>query len=98
MDDTEVDRRTRVILHRDGLIRQPYYHIYISVDEASDEKIGIYNPMLPDDHPEMLIVRRERLAELLSGDVEMPIDLAERARRWRDHRENDRHFLGLPCA
>lgn len=98
MSDDGAAQQPRVRLRRDGLIRQPFYHVHISDVDGRTEKIGVYNPMLSDDHPEMLIVRRDRLDELFGGGVVLPTDFAERARRWRNRRENDRSLIGIPCA
>jgi hypothetical protein len=85
----DVPPRRRVRLRRDGLIRQPFYHVYVTRDAGDDEKIAIYNPMLPDEHPDMLILRPDWIEPFFGSDLDMPVDFAERAQRWRIRREND---------
>ena len=81
--------RSRVRLRRDGLIRQPFYHVYVTQDEGQDQKIGVYNPMLSDEHPDMLILRLDWIDFFFDNVSGMPVDFAERAQRWRMRRNND---------
>jgi small subunit ribosomal protein S16 len=66
-----------IALVRAGQIRRPFYHVIVrGCDAASGEKLGVYNPMLPVDHPYRLVLRSHRLAKWLDMGVHMDEDVA----------------------
>lgn len=66
-----------ILLVRAGQIRRPFYHVIVrGCDATSDEKLGVYNPMLPVDHPNRLVLRSHRLAQWLVAGVRMDEDVA----------------------
>lgn len=60
----------RIRLSRGGAKKAPYYRIVVADSRAPRdgrfiEKIGRYNPMLPKDHPERLVLMEERVQHWL---------------------------------
>ena len=56
----------RIRLSRGGTKKRPFYRIVaISARSPRDggflEKLGTYNPILPGDHPQRVVLREERL-------------------------------------
>jgi small subunit ribosomal protein S16 len=87
----------RIRLSRGGTKKRPFYRIVaISSRSPRDggflEKLGTYNPILPGDHPERVVLRAERLRYWLgvgakpSDRVARFLDnagITESATRWR---------------
>ncbi|MBQ7633613.1 MAG: 30S ribosomal protein S16 [Alphaproteobacteria bacterium] len=61
----------RIRLSRGGSKKRPYYHI-VAADQRAPrdgryiEKLGAYNPLLPQDHKDRLILDTERVSAWLS--------------------------------
>src|ERR1700756_2681503 len=60
----------KIRLARGGAKKRPYYSIVIADSHAARdgrfiEKVGSYNPLLPKDHAERLVVKAERIEEWL---------------------------------
>ena len=65
-----------ISLVRAGEIRRPFYHVIVrGCDAMSEEKLGVYNPMLPVDHPNRLVLRSHRLAQWLDMGAHMDEDV-----------------------
>ena len=61
----------KIRLSRGGAKKRPYYRIVIADSRSPRdgrfiERIGSYNPMVPQDHPERLILDTERAKHWLS--------------------------------
>ncbi|MEQ9334778.1 30S ribosomal protein S16 [Thalassobaculum sp.] len=61
----------RIRLARGGAKKRPFYRIVVAEatsprDGRFVEKIGTYNPMLPKDHADRLIVKADRIQHWLS--------------------------------
>ena len=62
---------TKIRLARGGAKKKPYYRIVAADVRAPRdgdflERLGSYNPMLPDGHPERVVLNKERLQHWLS--------------------------------
>ncbi len=62
---------TKIRLARGGAKKRPYYRIVAADVRAPRdgdflEKLGSYNPMLPAEHPERVVLNKERVAYWLS--------------------------------
>ncbi len=61
----------RIRLSRGGSKKRPYYRI-VAADQRAPrdgrfiEKLGAYNPMLPQDHAERLVIDKEKVASWLA--------------------------------
>lgn len=61
----------RIRLSRGGSKKRPYYHI-VAADQRAPrdgryiEKLGSYNPLLPQDHKDRLVVDAEKVSAWLS--------------------------------
>ncbi len=61
----------RIRLSRGGSKKRPYYHI-VAADQRAPrdgryiEKLGAYNPLLPQDHKDRLILDTEKVSAWLS--------------------------------
>lgn len=60
----------RIRLSRGGSKKRPFYRIVVADQRAPRdgrfiEKLGTYNPLLPKDHAERMIVDQEKVAEWL---------------------------------
>ncbi|MBP5352300.1 MAG: 30S ribosomal protein S16 [Alphaproteobacteria bacterium] len=61
----------RIRLSRGGSKKRPYYHI-VAADQRSPrdgryiEKLGSYNPLLPQDHENRLVLDTEKVSAWLS--------------------------------
>jgi small subunit ribosomal protein S16 len=61
----------RIRLSRGGSKKRPYYHI-VAADQRAPrdgryiEKLGAYNPLLPQDHKDRLVVDAEKVSAWLS--------------------------------
>ncbi len=61
----------RIRLARGGTKKRPFYRI-VAADSRSPrdgrfiEKLGTYNPLLPDDHPERVTLNEERIRHWLA--------------------------------
>jgi len=61
----------RIRLSRGGSKKRPYYHI-VAADQRAPrdgryiEKLGAYNPLLPQDNENRLVVDKEKVAAWLS--------------------------------
>ena len=61
----------RIRLARGGAKKRPFYRIVVAEDTAPRdgrfiEKLGTYNPLLPKDHPERVVLNTERIQHWLS--------------------------------
>ena len=61
----------RIRLSRGGSKKRPYYHIVAADSRAPRdgryiEKLGAYNPLLPQDHENRLVVDKEKVAAWIS--------------------------------
>ena len=85
---------TKIRLSRGGSKKRPYYRIVVADansprDGRFIERLGSYNPMLPQDHAERLLLKTERIQYWLSvgaqpsNAVRVMIKIATRCRRWR---------------
>ncbi|MBQ9271329.1 MAG: 30S ribosomal protein S16 [Alphaproteobacteria bacterium] len=61
----------RIRLSRGGSKKRPYYHI-VAADQRAPrdgryiEKLGAYNPLLPQDHKDRLVLDTEKVSAWLS--------------------------------
>lgn len=61
----------RIRLSRAGAKKRPFYHI-VAADSRDPrdgrfiEKLGLYNPMVPKDHADRLVIKEERIKYWLS--------------------------------
>ncbi len=68
----------RIRLARGGTKKRPFYRI-VATDKRSPrdgrflEKLGSYNPLLPSDHPERVVLREERVRHWLGAGA-LPSD------------------------
>ena len=65
-------------LSRGGAKKRPYYRIVVSDSRSPRdgrflEKLGSYNPLLPSDHPERVVLREERIRHWLGAGA-LPSD------------------------
>jgi len=72
----------KIRLARGGAKKRPYYSIVIADSHAARdgrfiEKVGSYNPLLPKDHAERLVVKAERIQEWMSKGAQ-PTDRVAR--------------------
>ncbi|WP_343564100.1 30S ribosomal protein S16 [Kiloniella sp. b19] len=72
----------KIRLARGGTKKRPYYRIVVADVRAPRdgrfiEKIGAYNPMVPKDHPERLVLDEER-AKYWVGTGAQPTDRVAR--------------------
>lgn len=72
----------KIRLARGGAKKRPYYRIVVADARAPRdgcfiEKIGVYNPMVPKDNPERLILDEER-AKFWLGNGAQPTDRVSR--------------------
>jgi small subunit ribosomal protein S16 len=72
----------KIRLARGGAKKRPYYSIVIADSHAARdgrfiEKVGSYNPLLPKDHAERLVVKAERIQEWM-GKGAQPTDRVAR--------------------
>jgi len=87
----------RIRLSRGGTKKRPFYRIVATNsrnprDGRFLEKLGTYNPLLPSDHPERIVLREDRIRYWLSTGAQ-PSDrvarfldaagITENAARWR---------------
>ncbi|MBI4184253.1 MAG: 30S ribosomal protein S16 [Proteobacteria bacterium] len=60
----------RIRLSRGGAKKRPFYRIVVADSRSPRdgrfiERVGTYNPMLPQDHPERIVLNEERLRHWL---------------------------------
>jgi small subunit ribosomal protein S16 len=72
----------KIRLARGGAKKRPYYSIVIADSHSARdgrfiEKVGSYNPLLPKDHAQRLVVKAERIQEWL-GKGAQPTDRVAR--------------------
>jgi small subunit ribosomal protein S16 len=72
----------KIRLARGGAKKRPYYSIVVADSHSARdgrfiEKVGSYNPLLPKDHAERLVVKTERIQEWL-GKGAQPTDRVAR--------------------
>ena len=72
----------KIRLARGGAKKRPYYSIVVADSHAARdgrfiEKVGSYNPLLPKDHAERLVVKAERIQEWMSKGAQ-PTDRVAR--------------------
>ena len=87
----------RIRLSRGGTKKRPFYRIVATPtqnrrDGRFIEKLGTYNPLLPNDHPERVTLQEERIRHWL-GQGASPSDrvarfldaagITEKAAHWR---------------
>jgi small subunit ribosomal protein S16 len=56
----------RIRLSRGGAKKRPYYRIVVADSRSPRdgkfiERVGTYNPMVPKDHPERIVLKEERV-------------------------------------
>ncbi len=61
----------KIRLARGGAKKRPFYRIVVAENTAPRdgrfiEKVGTYNPLLPKDHPERVVLKLERIQHWLS--------------------------------
>lgn len=61
----------KIRLSRSGAKKRPFYRIVLADSRSPRdgkflEKLGTYNPMLPSDHAERLVLKEERIRHWLS--------------------------------
>ena len=61
----------KIRMTRGGAKKRPFYHIVIADsrdprDGRFIERVGSYNPMLPRDHADRVVLKKERIAHWLS--------------------------------
>lgn len=72
----------KIRLARGGAKKRPYYSIVVADSHSARdgrfiEKVGSYNPLLPKDHADRLVVRGERIQEWLAKGAQ-PTDRVAR--------------------
>jgi small subunit ribosomal protein S16 len=72
----------KIRLARGGAKKRPFYRIVVAEasmprDGRFVERVGSYNPILPSDHPERVVLNAERLKYWL-GIGAQPTDRVER--------------------
>lgn len=72
----------KIRLSRGGAKKRPYYRIVVAdVNAPRDgrfiERVGSYNPMLPQDHAERLVLKTDRIQHWLSNGAQ-PTDRVAR--------------------
>jgi len=72
----------KIRLARGGAKKRPYYSIVVADSHAARdgrfiEKVGSYNPLLPKDHADRLVVKAERIQEWMSKGAQ-PTDRVAR--------------------
>ncbi|MDP6926609.1 MAG: 30S ribosomal protein S16 [Rhodospirillales bacterium] len=73
---------TRIRLSRGGAKKRPFYRIVVADSRSPRdgkyiERLGTYNPMVPKDHPERIILKEERIKHWLSNGAK-PTDRVQR--------------------
>ena len=73
---------TRIRLARGGAKKRPHYRVVVTDSRAPRdgrfiEKLGRYNPLLPADHPERVVLKADRIAHWLSVGAQ-PSERVER--------------------
>ncbi len=73
---------TRIRLSRGGAKKRPFYRIVVADSRSPRdgryiERLGTYNPMVPKDHPERIILKEERIKHWLSNGA-TPSDRVQR--------------------
>ena len=76
----------KIRLARGGAKKRPYYSIVVADSHSARdgrfiEKVGSYNPLLPKDHAERLVVRGERIQEWLAKGAQPSDTVARLFRR-----------------
>lgn len=66
---------TKIRLSRHGSNKRPFYHIVVADSRAPRdgryiERIGHYNPMLPSEHAERVVIKSDRATHWLSVGAE----------------------------
>ena len=66
----------KIRLTRGGAKRRPYFRIVAadtrySRDGRFLEKLGHYNPLLPDEHPERIVMNEERIRHYLGHGAQV---------------------------
>ncbi len=72
----------KIRLSRVGAKRQPYYRIVIADSRSPRdgrfiEKVGTYNPRVPHDHKERLVLKEDRIKHWM-GTGALPTDRVQR--------------------
>ncbi len=73
---------TKIRLARHGAKKRPYYHIVVADsrmprDGRYIERVGSYNPMVPKDHADRLVIKEDRIKHWLSTGAQ-PTDRVAR--------------------
>ena len=73
---------TKIRLSRSGAKKRPFYRIVIADtrsprDGRFIERVGTYNPMVPKDHPERIVLKEERIKHWLKNGA-LPTDRVAR--------------------
>ena len=71
----------KIRLSRAGAKKRPFYRIVVADSRAPRdgrfiEKVGTYNPMVPNDHAELLVLDEERIKYWLSNGAQATDRLA----------------------
>ena len=61
----------KIRLSRGGAKKRPFYHVVVADSRSPRdgrfiERVGTYNPMVPKDHPERIILKDERIKHWMS--------------------------------
>ena len=72
----------KIRLSRGGAKKRPFYHLVIADSRSPRdgrfiEQVGTYNPMVPKDHPERLVLKEDRIRHWL-GHGAKPTDRVAR--------------------
>lgn len=76
----------KIRLARGGAKKAPYYRI-VATDQRNSrdgrflEKIGSYNPLLPSDHEQRIVLNEERIKYYLGNGAQV----SDRVARFLDH-------------
>jgi small subunit ribosomal protein S16 len=62
----------KIRLARAGAHKRPFYHIVVADSRSPRdgrfiEKVGSYNPMLPQEHADRILLKHDRIAHWLSN-------------------------------
>jgi small subunit ribosomal protein S16 len=76
----------KIRLARAGAHKRPFYHIVVADSRSPRdgrflERVGTYNPMLPQEHADRILLKNDRIAHWLSNGA-MP---TERVARFLGH-------------
>jgi small subunit ribosomal protein S16 len=72
----------KIRLARAGAKKRPYYHIVVADSRSPRdgrfiEKLGSYNPMLPQEHEDRIRLQGERIMHWIGQGAPMPVYAAD---------------------